>query len=627
MRHFSDKTLDPEAQDGSVAFDPLFDSPPETTGVFSELMQEESIFVEFVQLEEETPATPAPDSVEKVASAVPVEGLKEHTEALPLLEDLPSESVAPLERPESPGPTEEPVAVIPAPDLLAEKGLADVTLLRHDLPPLEASVQTPEAEQGTVEALAQAEDGVSDASPEDVDWREAFGSGETVAWRESDGPRSAKPPVEVVDAAASPEDEEREPSRFGALLRRMRPAAPSRPLQINELALAAEEHLRAAARPSLERLFLPSRIVFGISQADFDNLRPFDEYIENEILKVYVRLLGEPDFAALWSRPQIEIYKVPHFKEGNSPELQSGFHVSRLRASWRPGRRSVLAEPMEVKPVELQPQVEEEAAPEEPAEPEAVEVTAKAVIPPEVFAGPDAGGAAATAAALGLYEILAMPGQAQGTARQALLRLCLAPTLPLQLLQRRAETGTALRLDDDEQPVTLEGSAVADVLPELRFEALPPIVELPDLGAPAAAAMAEPPLFLFRAPGQTPLCWAPGGLLVIGRDPRRANWIPEGAPRNLSGRHLAFAAVADDDGCHTLFALDLGSTNGLYYEGSRIEPLRPVAVKVPGRCSVGREGSLDLEITPLALPEPIEAARSRNDGPGTRDELGRLPLR
>jgi len=423
---------------------------------------------------------------------------------------------------------------------------------------------------------------------DDLDGEEPEGGKESLLFEhpEGDGGGAGETASQGPEVARS----ESEVRRFhlGAWWRRIRPAEMSRPLQINELAQAAEEHLRAAAVPTLENLYLPSRLMFRLSAADWGNLMPFDDYIEEEIGTVYGRLLREPGFASLVERPEIKVLKGANLGEGDPPQVTSRFHQHLKQARWRPGQRGVAVQPT--------PLAAAEALPEDQLEPGAV-------------------------ASVGLLEALATPGAEQATARQSVRILCLEETLPLALVEARAKAHERLHLDLEGCPVTADGSRWKAA----PWEALPPIAELPEIESPASPEMAEPPLLLIKAAGRSPVCWAPGGMVVIGRDPLRSNWVPDGAPTNLSGRHLALVWVADE---RALYALDLGSTNGVYQAGSRLSPLRPVRLELPVSLSIGTEGSLNLELYPVVVPgTKVRQPVHRPAGPRTEDELDDLPLR
>lgn len=93
----------------------------------------------------------------------------------------------------------------------------------------------------------------------------------------------------------------------------------------------------------------------------------------------------------------------------------------------------------------------------------------------------------------------------------------------------------------------------------------------------------------------------PSGALVIGRSAQLAQLVPPDAPRNLSGRHLAVAR-AEHGG---FWAIDLGSTNGTFVAGVRLEPYRPLRLDLPAELAVGTEGSLRLEVRSGRL-DPVE---------------------
>ena len=493
------------------------------------------------------------------------------------MKELADKTLIPAEAPKD-VPTEAAADAPPIDEALyATRRLEDLTL-----------VPGPEGDPET--ATEVAEEGESTAS------LDPFDSGSDVVTpvvEEGEGEFSQARGAEAVDRPSGdgPESEaSASRRRLGALWKKVRASAPSRPLQINELAQVSEEHLRAAAMASLGQLFLPTVVSFRISPSDFENLMPFDEYIEKEIGAVYERIAQEPGFAILVPRPGIEIHRENRLSEGDPPQVTSYFSFSHFRAQWRRGQ----------KPVTICVEPAAEASDEMP-----------------VQAAPAAPGEASAA----IVEILATPGAGQATARQSLRVFCLTPTMPLSLVDTRARRGEKLLLGESGEPETEEGRLWQGG----PWESLPPIAELPELEAPLAAEMAEPPLFLFQPPGRPAVCWAPGGLVVVGRDPRRANWVPDGAPPNLSGRHLALGF--DRDG-QDFFAVDLGSTNGLFVRGSRLPTLGSVRVEIPCRLAVGTEKSLDLEIYPATGMRNAARVAGAAPKPGTaKEDLDEIPLR
>lgn len=100
--------------------------------------------------------------------------------------------------------------------------------------------------------------------------------------------------------------------------------------------------------------------------------------------------------------------------------------------------------------------------------------------------------------------------------------------------------------------------------------------------------------------GNESLYWAPAGALSIGRRVGLAHLIPPDAPANLSGRHFAFGREASG----RLAIIDLGSTNGTFLDGRKLEAGKPEALPLPARLEIGREGALSIEMRWAATKLP-----------------------
>lgn len=100
--------------------------------------------------------------------------------------------------------------------------------------------------------------------------------------------------------------------------------------------------------------------------------------------------------------------------------------------------------------------------------------------------------------------------------------------------------------------------------------------------------------------GSQSLYWAPAGALSLGRRSGFAHLIPADAPANLSGRHLAFVREASG----RLAIVDLGSTNGTFLDGQKIEAGKPEPLPLMACLEIGREGALSIEVRPAATELP-----------------------
>lgn len=419
------------------------------------------------------------------------------------------------------------------------------------------------------------------------------------------------------------------------LLGRKWSTAAQRPLQIHELAQAAEEHMRAASMPSLGARYLPTCIEFRVSEADWRSLRPFEQHLEAAIHEVFARLAAKPRFAAARERPEVVLFPAPELAEGASPVVSSSFGAPQKRASWRPGQRKV--KPRGGPKLRTRVGGKPASGPRAPSlEPSRLGDSLLDLPLPgggsrvEEAEAPEASPGAGLPLAL---ELVATPFAGQGTARQSAIRICLSSELPLDLVSPGAEPGRFLTLadlgDGDEDGVE---EALAESLGS-KVETLPPLeasqpLDLePGLGGAPGRLELSGPAFLLRGASSLPVIWAPGGVLVLGRDRRRCHWAPSGAPANLSGRHLALARGADGG----LWIVDLHSTNGSHLDGETLDPLQPSPAALPASLEIGHEGALRLEITSL-VEEPVRApaevvVRSARETGTVQEALDHLVLR
>lgn len=162
-------------------------------------------------------------------------------------------------------------------------------------------------------------------------------------------------------------------------------------------------------------------------------------------------------------------------------------------------------------------------------------------------------------------ELLLTVSAGGGTARQSKMLVALTPELPFEL-RAFAERGMAVG-------------------------AIAPIAAGSPLDEKLRTALASEVRRIALA-GNESLYWAPAGALSLGRSSGFAHLIPPEAPANLSGRHFAFVREASG----RLAAVDLGSTNGTFLDGRRIEAGKPEPLPLPARLEIGREGALSIEV-------------------------------
>ncbi|MEE8525001.1 MAG: FhaA domain-containing protein, partial [Thermoanaerobaculia bacterium] len=252
----------------------------------------------------------------------------------------------------------------------------------------------------------------------------------------------------------------------GGWLGRLRPAKRVRPLQISEVAQAVEEHLRAAALVSLKSHYLPTRLTIRISDADWSSLRPFERHLRQTIAETYARLAEQPKLAVMMTAPAITFEPASHLSLGDPPVLESSFDDRADEASWWPGKGQARGQ-------------------ESSAD----------------FAYSEDG----------LFEVLITASPSDGTARQSVTWICLVPELPLELLAPGASAEDKLRLTEGDE---IEGGEWPGGPPEnLDFDVPPPVLEGRAENGPDPA-----PVLLFRRSQDPDVLWAPGGILIVGRE-------------------------------------------------------------------------------------------------------------
>lgn len=322
----------------------------------------------------------------------------------------------------------------------------------------------------------------------------------------------------------------------GGWLGRLRPGKRVRPLQISEVVQAVEEHLRAAALVSLRSHYLPTRLTIRLSEADWSSLRPFEGHLRKTLGESYARLAEQPRLAVTGTAPRIAFDPASHLALGDPPVLESSFDDRAVEAFWWPGKG---------RDRDRQP--------------------------PADFA----------AAEDGLFEVLVTASPRDGTARQSVAWVCLAPELPRRLLASDASPEERLGMTEDEE---IDSGGAVPAPERLDLVDRPSVLD--------ELAVEARPVWLFRRSRGPDVLWAPGGVLVVGRESGRAHWVPDAAPRNLSASHLALLFGSEDG----LAVADLASTNGVYVDGARLARLRRQRLATPAALDVGTEGTLRLEI-------------------------------
>lgn len=169
------------------------------------------------------------------------------------------------------------------------------------------------------------------------------------------------------------------------------------------------------------------------------------------------------------------------------------------------------------------------------------------------------------ASGLPALELLLTASTGGGTARQSRALVVLAPELPLAL-----------------RALAHRAAVVGAVAPFVAGVPLDQNLRTALAGEVRRIALA----------GNGALYWAPAGALSLGRRSGFAHLIPSDAPANLSGRHFAFVREASG----RLAAVDLGSTNGTFLEGRKLEAGRTEPLPLPARLEIGREGALSIHV-------------------------------
>ncbi len=111
---------------------------------------------------------------------------------------------------------------------------------------------------------------------------------------------------------------------------------PDRPLQIQEVLKAAEEHLRAVAVEGLKVRYLPVRLSVAVSSDDFRALEPFLGNLRREMRDVVARLAAKPRYAALSPSLEVDLIEAEDLTLGSAPRLHATFPAGERRATWRP---------------------------------------------------------------------------------------------------------------------------------------------------------------------------------------------------------------------------------------------------------------------------------------------------
>lgn len=342
---------------------------------------------------------------------------------------------------------------------------------------------------------------------------------------------------------------------------RIWPGRRPKPLQISEVVRAVDEHLQAKALASLETRFLPTAFTVAVSPFDWQSLEPFQGPLLKAIHEVYARLAGGAGYARLIETPEVRLEPRGELSPGAPPALESGFSSFRneiVEAFWEPGKTF--------------------ARFDVPAPPPG---SASRLVP-------------------GVFELTALVDPGDGTLCQSTLLVCLKAELSISLVAAGASSGGKLCLDSRGRVRRAEGGAwSASTAEKLAFSPAPLPIEGMDHAAVTRAV--ESPVYAFSREGRPDLFWAPGSLLVIGRELGKSHWVPDAVPPNVSGRH--FALVLRPGG--GLFVCDLASTNGVSVEGARLRPMELVRLRPPAALDIGKEGTLRFEIRPYELEESV----------------------
>lgn len=334
------------------------------------------------------------------------------------------------------------------------------------------------------------------------------------------------------------------PRAAATIVRRLLRAG--RVLQIEEVRAAVAEQLEVGALRGLHRRYLPSRIVVEVSAVDHRYLEPFLDRLTGAIRDEAQQRLAGGGWDAAAGPPAVRLDMNRHLRPGAVPRVRLEYPTPVASASWRPsGRR-----------------------------------------------GPTAwGDRSREGATRGLFGLVITAAVDDGTAIQEAVRLHLAPSLPRAVLDPGAPPGSEVAWDGDARRF-VESPGDEPVRPESgRLEVHPPPV-VADSAAASLPAGWDRPWVELKRPGSDRLLWCPGGALIIGRADETAHLAPEHAGPSLSRCHLALT-FSEAGG---LGVVDLGSTNGTFVDGERLEPSAPRALALPATLTIGELGRLVVEM-------------------------------
>lgn len=342
---------------------------------------------------------------------------------------------------------------------------------------------------------------------------------------------------------------------------------PARPLQIPEIVEMAEEHLQAAAMEGLRQRYLPSRLVVAVSVDDYRGLAPFTAELGNEMQRVLERVAEIPRYNALAQRLDVHLIEAGDLKPGSPPRFYAKFPDGDRRAAWDPEAPAFHLPSPEPMPVTLSTGV----------------TVSTGASQPLAVPGPGLGD--------GLFEIVQTAAAVESTGFQSVYVLCLDPALPMRCLDPEAADGRLVFGADGTLRDEAGGEPWRGLAPQIHELQTAVPVELDgSVDMPPEARRSK--LCRFYVPGRVEVLWAPQGLLLVGRRPELVHWVPATAPRNLSGRHFALLRGT----AQTLRVVDLGSTNGTYLAGRRLQPFERVQVSPPETLEVGTEKTMRLDL-------------------------------
>ncbi len=320
-------------------------------------------------------------------------------------------------------------------------------------------------------------------------------------------------------------------SRAFRRLRRRLPDA--RPLQIDEVVAAVVETVRVEALTGLSSRYLPSAVEVTLGGEDHRYLAPFRNELTEEIQRGMGTLQARNDgerWVPTVETVEIRLNERPGLDPGSPPAVALRYPEGVRRASWTPD-----------------PSLERE--------------------------GPnrDADG----------LSIVLTASDGEGTALQETVDVWLARALPAALVGAEPADGELWVRDGR---VTVGGRGTWS--PEGRVVGAEPPPEVPR-GTERLPMTWDGPWVAFQRPDRRTLTWCPGGVVVIGREPRLAHLVPAGPAPAVSGAHLAVWRTGEG-----VAVVDLASTNGTWVDGHRLRPGTVERFPLPVTLALGSQGAV-----------------------------------